>query len=71
MVNLNPSCYRLKDSAVPVGFALIRKEATVVIIRSPLSTGLGLMSAWILLSFTGADLNLADGTSNNNSFLEM
>lgn len=43
----------------------------MVIIRRPLSTGLGLMSAWVLLSFTGDDLYIADGTSNNNGFLEM
>jgi hypothetical protein len=70
-VNFNPSCYWLKDIAFPVGFVLIRKKATVVIICSLLSTGLGQMSPRILLSFTGADLYISDRSSNNNGFLEM
>lgn len=50
MVNFNPCCYRLKDIAFPVEFALIRYEAPVVIVLAILSTGSDLMVPWILLS---------------------
>lgn len=71
MANFNPSRYRLKDVAFPVGFASIRKEAPVVIVFAILSIGSGLMIPWILLSSRGADLYISGRSSNNNSFLEL